>query len=77
MAHDTRGECWRGDVQRLADLTRDLSIKLDLIDVNVSSRRFRPPSCAELDAFRDTLSLRRDPALQWRSSLGLRLPNAR
>ena len=43
------------DAQRLADLTRGLPIKLDLIDVNDPSGRFRPPSRAELDAFRDAL----------------------
>jgi 23S rRNA (adenine2503-C2)-methyltransferase len=43
------------DAQRLADLTRGLPIKLDLIDVNDPTGRFRPPSRAELDAFRDAL----------------------
>jgi 23S rRNA (adenine2503-C2)-methyltransferase len=46
------------DAQRLADLTRGLPIKLDLIDVNDSTGRFRPPSGAELDAFRDALRAR-------------------
>ena len=41
--------------QNLADLTRHLPIKLDLIDVNDPSGRFQPPSPAELDAFRDVL----------------------
>jgi 23S rRNA (adenine2503-C2)-methyltransferase len=45
------------DAQRLADLTRGLPIKLDLIDVNDPSGRFRPPSPAELHAFRDALRL--------------------
>jgi len=44
-----------GDAQRLAELTRGLPIKLDLIDVNDPTGRFRPPSRAELDAFRDAL----------------------
>ena len=44
-----------GDAQRLADLTRGLPIKLDLIDVNDPSGRFLPPSRDELDAFRDAL----------------------
>ena len=35
-----------------------MSIKRDLVDVNASSGRFRPPSRAELDAFRDALRLR-------------------
>jgi 23S rRNA (adenine2503-C2)-methyltransferase len=43
------------DAERLADLTRGLPIKLDLIDVNDPTGRFRPPSQAELDAFRDAL----------------------
>jgi 23S rRNA (adenine2503-C2)-methyltransferase len=43
------------DAQRLADLTRGLPIKLDLIDVNDPTGRFRPPARAELDAFRDAL----------------------
>jgi 23S rRNA (adenine2503-C2)-methyltransferase len=43
------------DARQLADLTRGLPIKLDLIDVNDPSGRFRPPSAAELDAFRDAL----------------------
>jgi 23S rRNA (adenine2503-C2)-methyltransferase len=44
-----------GDARRLADLTRGLPIKLNLIDVNDPTGRFRPPSRAELDAFRDAL----------------------
>lgn len=43
------------DAQLLADLTRGLPIKLDLIDVNDATGRFRPPSREELDAFRDAL----------------------
>ena len=43
------------DAQRLADLTRGLPIKLDLIDVNDPTGRFRPPSRAELSSFRDAL----------------------
>ena len=42
-------------VQALAELTRGLPIKLDLIDVNDPTGRFRPPSQAQLDAFRDAL----------------------
>ena len=44
-----------GDAQRLVDLTRGLPIKLDLIDVNDPSGRFRPPTAAELNGFRDAL----------------------
>lgn len=46
------------DAQQLADLTRGLPIKLDLIDVNDPTGRFLPPSRAELDAFRDALRAR-------------------
>ena len=44
------------DAQRLAELTRGLPITLDLIDVNDPTGRFRPPSPAELSAFRDALT---------------------
>ena len=44
------------DAQMLAELTRGLPIKLDLIDVNDPTGRFQPPSREELDAFRDALS---------------------
>jgi len=43
------------DARRLAELTRGLPVTLDLIDVNDPSGRFRPPSPAELAAFRDAL----------------------
>ena len=43
------------DAGLLADLTRGLPVKIDLIDVNDASGRFRPPSPAELSAFRDAL----------------------
>jgi 23S rRNA (adenine2503-C2)-methyltransferase len=43
------------DARQLAELTRDLPIKLDLIDVNDPTGRFRPPSAGELRAFRDAL----------------------
>jgi 23S rRNA (adenine2503-C2)-methyltransferase len=46
-----------GDAQRLAELTRGLPIKLNLIDVNDATGRFHPPSPAELDAFRDALRI--------------------
>ena len=44
------------DARRLAELTRGLPIKLDLIDVNDPTGRFQPPSPAELSAFRDALT---------------------
>lgn len=43
------------DIRQLAELTRGLPIKLDLIDVNDPTGRFRPPSPGELTAFRDAL----------------------
>lgn len=46
------------DAQRLAQLTRGLPVKLDLIDVNDPTGRFRPPTPVELDAFRDALRAR-------------------
>jgi 23S rRNA (adenine2503-C2)-methyltransferase len=44
------------DAQLLAELTRGLPIKLDLIDVNDPTGRFRPPSREELAHFRNALS---------------------
>jgi 23S rRNA (adenine2503-C2)-methyltransferase len=44
------------DAQMLAELTRGLPIKVDLIDVNDPTGQFRPPSREELEAFRDALS---------------------
>lgn len=44
------------DVQKLAELTQGLPIKIDLIDVNDPTGRFRPPSAEELSAFRDALT---------------------
>ena len=43
------------DAIQLAELVRGLPITLDLIDVNDATGRFRPPSPAELEAFRDAL----------------------
>jgi 23S rRNA (adenine2503-C2)-methyltransferase len=43
------------DALQLAGLTRGLPVKLDLIDVNDPSGRFKPPSNEELDTFRDSL----------------------
>lgn len=44
------------DAEMLAKLTRDLPIKLDLIEVNDPTGRFQPPSADELRVFRDALS---------------------
>ena len=43
------------DAKQLAQLTRGLPIKLDLIDVNDPSGKFHPPTAAELAVFRDAL----------------------
>jgi 23S rRNA (adenine2503-C2)-methyltransferase len=43
------------DARLLAELTRGLPVKVDLIDVNDPTGRFRPPSPAGLAAFRDAL----------------------
>ena len=45
------------DAVQLAELTRDLPLTLDLIDVNDPGGRFRPPSSEELAVFRDALRL--------------------
>jgi 23S rRNA (adenine2503-C2)-methyltransferase len=44
------------DAEMLADLTRGLRIKLDLIEVNDPTGRFKPPSPEELRVFRDALT---------------------
>jgi 23S rRNA (adenine2503-C2)-methyltransferase len=43
------------DARQLAALTAGLPIKVDLIDVNDPTGRFRPPTRAELTVFRDAL----------------------
>jgi 23S rRNA (adenine2503-C2)-methyltransferase len=43
------------DARTLAELTRGIPIKLDLIDVNDPTGRYRPPAREELDLFRDAL----------------------
>jgi 23S rRNA (adenine2503-C2)-methyltransferase len=48
---NTRNE----DAEMLAELTRGLPVTINLIDVNDPTGRFRPPSRAELGAFRDAL----------------------
>ena len=45
------------DAKQLAELTRGLPVKLDLIDVNDPSGKYCPPSPEELHAFRDALRL--------------------
>ncbi len=46
------------DAAQLAELTRGLPVKLDLIDVNDPTGRFQPPSPEELHRFRDALTAR-------------------
>ena len=43
------------DAVELADLTRDLPVKIDLFDVNDPTGKFKPPTRDELNAFRDAL----------------------
>lgn len=45
------------DARQLAELTRGLPVKLDLIDVNDPAGKFQPPSLEELKSFRDALRL--------------------
>ena len=45
------------DAKQLAELTRGLPVKLDVIDVNDPSGKYQPPSPEELSAFRDALRL--------------------
>ena len=46
------------DAAQLAELTRGLPVKLDLIDVNDPTGRFQPASREELHRFRDALTAR-------------------
>ena len=43
------------DARQLAALTAGLPVKIDLIDVNDPTGRYRPPGSVELNAFRDAL----------------------
>ena len=43
------------DAEELAELVRGLPVKIDLIDVNDPTGRFKPPSREELGLFRDAL----------------------
>ena len=43
------------DARELGELARGLPVKIDLIDVNDPTGRYRPPSREELAAFRDAL----------------------
>jgi len=46
------------EARLLAELTRGLPIKLDLIDVNDPRGKYRPPSDAERNRFHDALTAR-------------------
>jgi len=46
------------DAAQLAELTRGLPVKLDLIDAHDPTGRFQPPSREELHRFRDALTAR-------------------
>ncbi|HEY9070704.1 MAG TPA: radical SAM protein [Candidatus Ozemobacteraceae bacterium] len=59
------------DARQLAELTRGLPFRLELIDVNDPTGRFRPPSQAELDAFRDALRAEHIKLVTRRSSGGI------
>lgn len=59
------------DARQLAELTRDLPIRLELIDVNDPTGRFKPPSQGELDAFRDALRAENVRPVTRRSSGGI------
>ena len=43
------------DAELLAELTKGLPVKLDLIDVNDPTGRYMPPTPEELKQFRDAL----------------------
>jgi 23S rRNA (adenine2503-C2)-methyltransferase len=58
------------DAQMLAELTRGLPITINLIDVNDPTGRFRPPSRAELEAFRDVLRAKLAVPIVYRYSGG-------
>ncbi|HOY68045.1 MAG TPA: radical SAM protein [Candidatus Ozemobacteraceae bacterium] len=60
-----------GDARQLAELTRGLPFRLELIDVNDPSGRFRPPTQTELDAFRDALRAEHIELVTRRTSGGI------
>lgn len=66
----------REDARDLAELTRDLPILLDLIDVNDPTGQFRRPDTAEADAFRDALREELGMPVQRRYSGGLDIHGA-
>ncbi len=60
----------RDDARALAELTKDLPILLDLIDVNDPTGQFRRPSTEEANAFRDALREELNAPVQRRYSGG-------
>jgi 23S rRNA (adenine2503-C2)-methyltransferase len=58
------------DARMLAELTRGIPIKLNLIDVNDPTGRFQPPSAEELGRFRDALRATLDAPVARRYSGG-------
>lgn len=59
------------DARQLAELTRGLPFRLELIDVNDPTGRLKPPTQAELDIFRDALSAEHVKPVTRRSSGGI------
>ncbi|HNW34258.1 MAG TPA: radical SAM protein [Candidatus Ozemobacteraceae bacterium] len=59
------------DARQLAGLTRGLPFRLELIDVNDPTGRFKPPSQSELDIFRDALRAEHVKPVTRRSSGGI------
>jgi 23S rRNA (adenine2503-C2)-methyltransferase len=51
----------REDALALADLFRDVPVKIDLIDVTDPTGKYQPPSAEELAAFRDHLQVLKAP----------------
>jgi 23S rRNA (adenine2503-C2)-methyltransferase len=45
------------DARALAELTAGMPVKIDLIEVNDATGQFAPPPAAELQAFRDALTV--------------------
>lgn len=60
----------REDAAALARLTAGLPVRIDLIDVNDATGRFRPPDAAERRAFRDALTTELGMPVAWRYSGG-------
>jgi len=59
------------DAKQLAELTRGLPFRLELIDVNDPTGRLKPPTQTELDIFRDALRAEHVKPVTRRSSGGI------